>query len=82
MSFILLKFVLSMKGLLGANGLLNSNYMEQEAALNSLSTLMSIIPGDTYAQFAKVGYIVHPFFCSFCNLSDGDSYMVSVALIT
>lgn len=49
-----LKFVLSMKGLLGSKGLLNSNCMEQEAALNSLSTLMSIIPGDTYAQFAKV----------------------------
>ncbi|XP_057785656.1 protein ILITYHIA-like [Salvia miltiorrhiza] len=41
------------KGLLGSNGLLNSNHMEQEAALNSLSTLMSIIPGDTYTQFAK-----------------------------
>ncbi|KAH6803964.1 ILITYHIA protein [Perilla frutescens var. frutescens] len=41
------------KGLLGSKGLLSSNYMEQEAALNSLSTLMSIIPGDTYAQFEK-----------------------------
>ncbi|KAG6388178.1 hypothetical protein SASPL_153377 [Salvia splendens] len=41
------------KGLLGSNGLLSFSYMEQEAALNSLSTLMSIIPADTYAQFAK-----------------------------
>lgn len=60
-----------MKGLLGSNGLLNSNYMEQEAALNSLSTLMSIIPGDTYAQFAKVGYIL--FLCSSCYVLDEDS---------
>lgn len=42
------------KGLLGVPGLLSSNYLEQEAAVNSLSTLMSIIPGDTYAQFQKV----------------------------
>ncbi|KAL8544545.1 hypothetical protein ACS0TY_004932 [Phlomoides rotata] len=41
------------KGLLGVRGLLSSNYLEQEAAINSLSTLMSIIPGDTYAQFQK-----------------------------
>ncbi|KAI3459061.1 hypothetical protein Pfo_015724 [Paulownia fortunei] len=41
------------KGLLGSKGLMNSNYLEQEAAINTLSTLMSIIPGDTYAQFEK-----------------------------
>lgn len=55
--FDLLKVHLFMKGLLGSNGLLSFSYMEQEAALNSLSTLMSIIPADTYAQFAKVGFI-------------------------
>lgn len=43
-----------MKGLLGSKGLVSSNYLEQEAAINSLSTLMSIIPGDTYSQFEKV----------------------------
>ncbi|KAK6156422.1 hypothetical protein DH2020_010670 [Rehmannia glutinosa] len=41
------------KGLLGSKGLLNSNYFEQEAAINTLSTLMSIVPGDIYAQFEK-----------------------------
>ncbi|CAI9767444.1 unnamed protein product [Fraxinus pennsylvanica] len=39
--------------LLVVKGLMSSNYLEQEAAINSLSTLMSIIPGDTYAQFEK-----------------------------
>ncbi|KAK4433125.1 protein ILITYHIA, partial [Sesamum alatum] len=41
------------KSLLGSKGLMSSNYFEQEGAINSLSTLMSIIPGDTYAQFEK-----------------------------
>ncbi|KAL3645564.1 hypothetical protein CASFOL_010744 [Castilleja foliolosa] len=34
-------------------GLMNYNHFEQEAAINTLSTLMSIIPGDIYAQFEK-----------------------------
>lgn len=37
-----------------SGGLLSSEYLQQEAALYSLSTLMSIIPGDTYAEFEKV----------------------------
>ncbi|KAK4487622.1 hypothetical protein RD792_005728, partial [Penstemon davidsonii] len=41
------------KGLLGPKGLMSSNYFDEEGAINSLSTLMSIIPGDTYAQFEK-----------------------------
>ncbi|KAL7109894.1 hypothetical protein ACP275_06G203700 [Erythranthe tilingii] len=41
------------EGLLGSKGLMNPNYLEQEAAINSLSTMMSIMPGDTYAQFEK-----------------------------
>ncbi|XP_073041088.1 protein ILITYHIA [Primulina eburnea] len=41
------------KGLLGSKGLMSPNYLDQEGAINSLSTLMSIIPGDTYAQFEK-----------------------------
>lgn len=49
-----LDFFLFLKSLLGMKGLMSSNNLEQEAAINSLSTLMSIIPGDTYAQFQKV----------------------------
>ncbi|KAL3654018.1 eIF-2-alpha kinase activator GCN1 [Castilleja foliolosa] len=41
------------EGLFGSKGLMNSNHFEQEAAINTLSTLMSIIPGDIYAQFEK-----------------------------
>lgn len=33
---------------------MSSNYLQQEAALFSLSTLMSILPGETYAEFEKV----------------------------
>ncbi|KAG8380391.1 hypothetical protein BUALT_Bualt06G0010500 [Buddleja alternifolia] len=43
----------NIRGLLGSKGLMSSNYLEQEGAINSLSTLMSVLPGDTYAQFAK-----------------------------
>lgn len=41
------------KGLLDSRGLMSSNYLQQEAALFSLSTLMSILPGETYAEFEK-----------------------------
>ncbi|XP_051119851.1 protein ILITYHIA [Andrographis paniculata] len=41
------------KGLFGSKGLMSSNTFEQEGAVNSLITLMSIMPGDTYAQFSK-----------------------------
>ncbi|KAL6586597.1 eIF-2-alpha kinase activator GCN1 [Orobanche minor] len=41
------------KVLFGSKGLMNCNHLEQQAAINTLSTLMSIIPGDTYAQFEK-----------------------------
>lgn len=41
------------KGLLGPFGLMSSNHLEQEAAIHSLSTLMSITPTDTYTEFAK-----------------------------
>lgn len=33
---------------------MSSNHLEQEAAIHSLSTLMSITPTDTYTEFAKV----------------------------
>ncbi|KAL6545243.1 eIF-2-alpha kinase activator GCN1 [Orobanche gracilis] len=39
--------------LFGSKGLMNCNHLEQQAAINTLSTLMSIVPGDTYAQFEK-----------------------------
>ncbi|KAL3812577.1 hypothetical protein ACJIZ3_013845 [Penstemon smallii] len=32
---------------------MSSNYFDEEGTINSLSTLMSVIPGDTYAQFEK-----------------------------
>ncbi|GLT74735.1 hypothetical protein SLA2020_465160 [Shorea laevis] len=41
------------KGLLGPMGLMCGNPLEQKAAINSLSTLMSIAPEDTYAEFEK-----------------------------
>ncbi|THG08932.1 protein ILITYHIA [Camellia sinensis] len=41
------------KGLLGPMGLMSANHLEQEAAIYSLSTLMSITPRDTYTEFEK-----------------------------
>ncbi|XP_009587833.1 protein ILITYHIA isoform X1 [Nicotiana tomentosiformis] len=41
------------KGLLGSTGLLSGNHFEQEAAINSLSTLMSMLPKETYTEFEK-----------------------------
>ncbi|KAJ8770180.1 hypothetical protein K2173_011515 [Erythroxylum novogranatense] len=39
--------------LLGTTGLMSSNPLEQNAAINSLSTLMCILPKDTYMVFEK-----------------------------
>ncbi|XP_061366387.1 protein ILITYHIA [Gastrolobium bilobum] len=39
--------------LLGPMGLRSANPLEQQAAISSLSNLMSIIPGDTYTEFEK-----------------------------
>ncbi|KAL2345847.1 hypothetical protein Fmac_007132 [Flemingia macrophylla] len=39
--------------LLGPMGLKSANPLEQQSAILSLSNLMSIIPGDTYAEFEK-----------------------------
>ncbi|XP_056168131.1 protein ILITYHIA isoform X1 [Syzygium oleosum] len=41
------------KDLLGPRGLMNANQLEQQAAISSLATLMSIVPGDTYLEFEK-----------------------------
>ncbi|KAL4637783.1 hypothetical protein ACB092_03G100700 [Castanea dentata] len=41
------------KGLLGPMGLMSANPLEQQAAISSLSTLMSITPRDTYIEFEK-----------------------------
>ncbi|KAK7337971.1 hypothetical protein VNO77_18565 [Canavalia gladiata] len=37
----------------GPMGLKSANSLEQQAAISSLSNLMSIIPGDTYTEFEK-----------------------------
>ncbi|OVA02254.1 HEAT [Macleaya cordata] len=41
------------KDLLGPMGLMSPNSLEQNAAISSLSTLMSIVPKDTYLEFEK-----------------------------
>ncbi|XP_042987937.1 protein ILITYHIA isoform X4 [Carya illinoinensis] len=41
------------KGLLGPMGLMSANPLECQAAISSLSTLMSITPRDTYIEFEK-----------------------------
>lgn len=41
------------KVLLGSLGLMSANLLEQQAAINSLATLMSITPKDTYVAFEK-----------------------------
>ncbi|XP_062084326.1 protein ILITYHIA [Humulus lupulus] len=41
------------KGLLGPTGLMSANPSTQQAAIFSLSTLMSISPGETYTEFEK-----------------------------
>lgn len=46
--------LLCFQGLLGSRGLMNANQLEQQAAILSLATLMSIAPGDTYLEFEKV----------------------------
>ncbi|CAL0308828.1 unnamed protein product [Lupinus luteus] len=38
---------------LGPSGLKSADQLEQQAAISSLCTLMSIIPGDTYSEFEK-----------------------------
>jgi len=52
-------------------GLKSANPLEQQAAVLSLSSLMSIIPGDTYVEFEKVDILfVFSFVGSgFCSLS-------------
>ncbi|CAN4115226.1 unnamed protein product [Withania somnifera] len=41
------------KDLLGLTGLMSVNHFAKEAAINSLSTLMSMLPGETYMEFEK-----------------------------
>ncbi|XP_024025150.1 protein ILITYHIA [Morus notabilis] len=41
------------KGLLGPTGLMSANPLEQQAAISSFSTLMSISPRETYLEFEK-----------------------------
>lgn len=38
-------------------GLKSANSLEQQAAVLLLSSLMSIVPGDTYVEFEKVDII-------------------------
>lgn len=46
------------QGLLGPTGLMSANPLEQEAAIFSLSTLMSISPRETYIEFEKVKCLI------------------------
>ncbi|KAK6915301.1 hypothetical protein RJ641_020418 [Dillenia turbinata] len=46
------------KGILGPLGLLSNNPLEQQSAIFSLSTLMSIVPKDTYVEFQKVDRVM------------------------
>ena len=46
-----------LQGLLGPMGLMSANPLEQQAAISSLSTLMSITPRDTYTEFEKVCFL-------------------------
>ncbi|GMH13085.1 hypothetical protein Nepgr_014926 [Nepenthes gracilis] len=39
--------------LVGTSGLMSANSLEQQAAMDSFSTLMSIAPSDTYMEFEK-----------------------------
>ncbi|XP_068667141.1 protein ILITYHIA isoform X2 [Aristolochia californica] len=41
------------KILLGSSGLMSSNALERQAAIGSLSTMMSVIPNDTFMEFEK-----------------------------
>ncbi|CAA0814499.1 ILITYHIA, partial [Striga hermonthica] len=59
------------KVLFGSNGLTSSNCFEQGAAINTLSTLMSIVPGGIYAQFEK-HFISLPERISHDTLSEND----------
>lgn len=43
---------------------MNPNPLEQQAAVSSLATLMSISPGDTYIEFEKVHFVEYLFFIS------------------
>ncbi|KAH7543347.1 hypothetical protein FEM48_Zijuj02G0174600 [Ziziphus jujuba var. spinosa] len=47
------------KGLFGLMGLKSANPLEQQAAISSLSSLMSISPGETYSEFDKVGCFIY-----------------------
>lgn len=42
------------RALLGSDGLRSSNYLEQHAAIGSLSTLMGIMPNETFSEFEEV----------------------------
>ncbi|GAB2287177.1 eIF-2-alpha kinase activator GCN1 [Dionaea muscipula] len=42
------------ENLVGERGLMSASSLEQQAAINSLSTLMSIAPVDTYKEFQKL----------------------------
>lgn len=41
------------QSLLGPMGLMSTSHLEQEAAIHTLSTLMTITPAETYAEFEK-----------------------------
>lgn len=50
----LCKLFVAFQGLLETMWLSSTSASEQQAAISSLSTLMSIAPGETYTEFEKV----------------------------
>lgn len=45
-------------------GLRSANPLEQQAAISSLSTLMSVSPGETYLEFEKVKQFYVCYLCT------------------
>lgn len=67
-----------LQGLLGPMGLMSANPLEQQAAISSLSTLMSITPRDTYIEFEKVCFL-HQLYLNFFLFKWGQwCYIVEV----
>jgi len=49
-----LHFKVRWQDIVGATGLLSANPLDQQTAMYSLSTLMTVAPSDTYMEFEKV----------------------------
>lgn len=56
-------YILYLQVLVGPTGLMSGSPLEQQGAVNSLCTLMTISPSDTYLEFEKVKHIMFSFQC-------------------